>query len=267
MVVTGTWSDDKFTEMCDNSQHRKRHRSYCFTINNPSFKELVSMLNNIDAKYWCFGFETGSKTGTDHIQGYVQYNNPKDFSVAKSQISNRAHLEPARGTPIQNRTYCSKEGDFYEFGDIATPGPKTKTWDEIELAMKDPKANIGTYAHYHKSYQMVIQDEIKNRKTDTKFYSITPVADVINEVHDYFGQIDDLVIIFSMEDLAKYPPDPKYVLLLEDTGIAPNVRELNMYPRGMPITYKYGYEHRHIKPDVFIIETHNKGLFPLYKNI
>lgn len=274
MVLPGEWDEERWqreTSSFGEYKHRRnrqRHRSYCFTLNNPTFTELSYLLETIEAKYFCFGFEVGKK-GTQHLQGYVQYHNPTEFTSAKHQISSRAHLEPAKGTPVQNRSYCSKDGDFYEFGDKPNDGgaPKKKTWEELQEVMANPKENISTYNHYEKVYKKIQQQDIQQRKTKTEYYSIKTIEDVISEVHQYFDTIPDLVVITKMEDLAKYPADPQNILLLEDTGAGPDVKELNLYPRGMPICYKYGYEQIHVKPHRFIIETQNRQLFPLYRNI
>lgn len=265
MVVPGTWSEEKFQSMV--SRNRSRHRSYCFTLNNHTFEEMSYMLDNISAKYWCFGFEVGEQ-GTPHMQGYIQFHNPKEFSVVKALIP-RAHIEPARGTPASNIDYCSKDGEFYEFGDRPTEGgsPPKKTWEELQKVMLNPKDNITTYNHYRKVYDSIVQHDIQHRETETKFYVIRSEYDAITEVQEYFDDIPDLVVIEKLEDLADYPLDPKNILLLEDTCGSLSIRTINLFPRGKPITYRYGYEVRHVKPDRFIIESKNHRLFPLYKNI
>ena len=57
-----------------------------------------------------------SSTGTPHLQGYVSFQN----TVARpAQIFARfgqGHFTPAYGTADQNAEYCSKEGQFTEFG-------------------------------------------------------------------------------------------------------------------------------------------------------
>lgn len=41
---------------------------------------------------------------------------PRKFSTIKNIIGNKAHIEYAHGTDLDNQKYCSKEGHFYEFG-------------------------------------------------------------------------------------------------------------------------------------------------------
>jgi len=87
------------------------------------------------AVYGIFGREKG-ENGTPHIQGYIQLNTAMTFSAVKSAFP-RVHLEKAKGTAVQNRTYCSKEKDFEEFGicPISSGDATKQTWKKIlELA-------------------------------------------------------------------------------------------------------------------------------------
>lgn len=92
--------------------------SYCFTINNwtdADVKELKVLEDNPRTRYLIVGREVGEE-GTPHIQGYVYFHNQTVFSTVKKWLS-RAHIEVARGSVEANVEYCSKDGDFYEFGD------------------------------------------------------------------------------------------------------------------------------------------------------
>lgn len=95
-----------------------RARSYCFTINNwtdDDAYELQALCDHPRLKYFIAGKEQG-KEGTPHIQGYCQFRAPVAFQTIKKLIT-RAHIEIAEGTPEQNITYCSKEGDYIEHGE------------------------------------------------------------------------------------------------------------------------------------------------------
>lgn len=93
-----------------------RSRQYCFTINNDTFEDLDSLLD-LSFTYLIFGFEEGQDTGTSHIQGFVQFPYQYSFTKLKNQLQ-RAHIESCRGSAKQNRNYCMKDGEFYEFGDL-----------------------------------------------------------------------------------------------------------------------------------------------------
>ena len=45
--------------------------------------------------------------GTPHLQGYITFRNRRKMSTVKNLIGQRAHLEVVRGSPIQNKDYCS----------------------------------------------------------------------------------------------------------------------------------------------------------------
>lgn len=100
-----------------------RHRSWCFTLNNPGVVDCNFMEKMAeDSKYLIVGNEhawTNGKPkpdGTHQFQGYVIWKNPKTFSATK-KFCERAHWEVAKGDAAANIKYCSKEQDFIEFGD------------------------------------------------------------------------------------------------------------------------------------------------------
>lgn len=69
------------------------------------------------------GKEQGEQ-GTKHLQGYLYYDNARSFASVKKLIP-KAHIEAAKGSPAQNKEYCTKEGDFFELGDMPTQGKRT----------------------------------------------------------------------------------------------------------------------------------------------
>lgn len=73
--------------------------------------------------YLIIGKETG-EDGTPHLQGYVRLRTKVRLSTMKQYLP-RAHLEPAKGNDWQNKVYCSKDGDFQEWG-IIPKAPKEK---------------------------------------------------------------------------------------------------------------------------------------------
>lgn len=90
-----------------------KSRAFCFTVNNytdacqTTFKEL-------ECTYMVYGREIG-ESGTPHLQGYVYFPNPRSISGVKN-IHKKAHWEIAKGNHEQNRTYCTKQGDYVETG-------------------------------------------------------------------------------------------------------------------------------------------------------
>jgi len=135
---------------------RLRARGWCFTINNDEFDDLVEILD-LECKYLVFGFEKG-KNGTPHIQGYVIFNNPRDLGGVKKLLT-RAHLEIARGNYEQNYDYCTKDGDFYEFGDPPEPGKRTDLINIKKMIDKKDSMNViadlyfTDYIRYYKGFE------------------------------------------------------------------------------------------------------------------
>ena len=55
----------------------KRLRRYCFTINNPTDKNMLRMMELYvtckEMTYLCFSIEHAETTMTEHIQGYCEF--------------------------------------------------------------------------------------------------------------------------------------------------------------------------------------------------
>lgn len=96
-------------------------KRWCFTLNNYEDRDqdrLRGLVGSGEVRYLIFGRETGSNQ-TPHLQGYIELQARRRLGGLKELLgNNRFHLEPAVGNPTQNREYCSKDGDFEEFGDF-----------------------------------------------------------------------------------------------------------------------------------------------------
>lgn len=91
--------------------------------------------------YFCMQTEICPKTGKIHHQAYGETIGRRRFeTIAKhfAKLPKPPHLESARGTPQENRTYCSKLetgcGDFEEFGTIRPETAQGKRCDLDEFA-------------------------------------------------------------------------------------------------------------------------------------
>ena len=110
----------------------KQSRGWCWTLNNYSEEEYENMkntntVNTLKILKYVIGREIG-KNGTAHLQGYYYFKSPKKFKQIK-EINNRAHWEAAKGNPEQNYKYCSKEGDYIEYGYTTE---KKKRWSVFD---------------------------------------------------------------------------------------------------------------------------------------
>ena len=88
-------------------------RRWTFTINN--YKGVPASLPS-NMRYLCFGKEVGKENGTPHLQGFVEFKNPVYCPSKYFDEYGKGHFEKTRGSVKDNTEYCSKEGDFTEFG-------------------------------------------------------------------------------------------------------------------------------------------------------
>lgn len=242
-----------------------RGYSWCFTINNDTNDDLETLIDRSHIfQYMIFGFEEGEQ-GTRHIQGYIMYYTLKSLSQVR-QFFPRAALFKAKGTAKQNYEYCSKEGCFFEFGELPQQGKVTM--EKLDAAFENPGQNPGLVMQYKNAYEYIKQHRIKEMRVDTQYYCIYPQIDAITEIREYFNWADDydpdMVVCPKFSDLAQYD-NPRVVVLYEDNWEM--ARYYSLWPRGVPITVKYGYQWKTYKPEILIIITEDKRKYPLYKNI
>lgn len=83
-------------------------------VSKHEFKQMHGVLHKHGVQYIIYGKETG-KNGTDHYQMFVVFRRTVSFTKVK-KIFPRAHIEHARGTFNEARTYCTKQDKYYEYG-------------------------------------------------------------------------------------------------------------------------------------------------------
>jgi len=122
-------------------------KHWCFTINNYEEDEidrLSKLIETPSVRYLVFQQEEG-ESGTPHIQGYICLAGKQRLSGVKKLVGDRAHCEVARGSPQQNRSYCTKTEtrksgtDSYEFG-ICSVNERAKKG--IHAFMDDVKSGL-----------------------------------------------------------------------------------------------------------------------------
>lgn len=103
----------------------KPARAFCFTLNNPTTNELdFSTLAFV--RYASWQREACPTTGTEHLQGYMEFSRPVRMSAFKQSILDGAHFEHRLGTRDQARDYTRKpdtriDGPF-EYGEWTSGG-------------------------------------------------------------------------------------------------------------------------------------------------
>ena len=117
-----------------------KFRAWCFTLNNYTQQDEQSIQTIVTrfARYIVYGRELAPETGTPHLQGYVYFYNQRQRKSV-SRLLPRARVEVANGTAKQNRTYCTKDGDYFESGEIPI--------EPSEARMRGGQANAARYTN------------------------------------------------------------------------------------------------------------------------
>ncbi len=118
-------------------------KNYCWTYNRPTdtsdddWEELIERIQLVaeaeDVVYHVFQYERGSGTERDHLQGYTVLNRRCTMIGVKRDYFHGLNvwLTTARGTPQQNKVYCTKESTRisgpWEFGVV--PGGQGRRSD------------------------------------------------------------------------------------------------------------------------------------------
>ena len=117
-------------------------KHWCFTTNNYEEKhvlQLRALAQQDEVQYLIFGRERGDQ-GTPHLQGYASFGKRKTLNQVRKLIPD-SHLSVAKGTAAQNKTYCSKEGSFEEYGDPPSSQGKRSDLEEFKQAVKEGTRN------------------------------------------------------------------------------------------------------------------------------
>lgn len=104
------------------------------------------------------------------------------MGTAKERISNRSHLEPAKGSPEQNRTYCSKPETRlrgpYEFGTIRMGQGTRRDLLEFNQGIREGMTNkqlIETYTQQFYKYYKVI-DHVRMVYTEKRSWPMENIV-------------------------------------------------------------------------------------------
>ncbi len=101
-------------------------KNWCFTWSNyPSdWKEVIVPKFREKSIGYIIGEEVCPTTGTQHLQGYVQFRS-KIRPFPGLALPQQIHWEPAKGNLQQNIVYCKKEKKFIDHGTCVEEQPYT----------------------------------------------------------------------------------------------------------------------------------------------
>lgn len=99
-----------------------------FTINNYTENDITLCRRAIEDSritYLIFGYEVGEQ-GTPHLQGYIQFEKRTRFAEIQATYFPRTSIIAARAHSSNNKDYCSKDGNYEEFGEYREMGKRPK---------------------------------------------------------------------------------------------------------------------------------------------
>lgn len=148
-----------------------RQRRWVFTVNNPTDEhkgKLEEATLVPQFRYLIYQIEKAPITGTEHIQGYIEFNVAMYFRKVVQLLPTGAHVEGARGSCEQNVLYCSKPdtrvaGPF-EYGEKSVSGQGKRsdlhgfveTLDQsssLSEAILSSTANKSVFVKYHRGIE------------------------------------------------------------------------------------------------------------------
>lgn len=112
-------------------------KRWCFTLNNytdDEYEQAINRLRDANPVFSVVGKERG-ESNTPHLQGFVHFKNRLRFNQVKLVVGPRAHVEGARGTDLENLTYCSKDDpEAVRFGKPSLPGEDDRKANDFHTA-------------------------------------------------------------------------------------------------------------------------------------
>lgn len=178
--------------------HRNRSKKWCFTLNNYTQTQIDALKSKFaggDITYLIFGKETAPTTGTPHLQGYMELEK-RDRLSAVTKMFPKYHLIAARGTAEESKTYCSKEGNYEEYG--------TKLFTNLtyqELQTSKHYRNLSQSSTTEKTYTHATKKISNSRyKGSMDFETTLPVSLQNLEIHRQYSALLDL------QELARHAP-------------------------------------------------------------
>ena len=143
-------------------------KHWCFTLHadTEQTKEWASLEPGSEAPlqlydpgvmdYMLYQVEACSTTGKIHLQGYFILKKQSRMNKAKTYIGATAHIEKSRGTPEQNKAYCSKS-------DTRISGPWE--WGQCDTHHKGHRTDLDTVSEKIKSGSSLV--DIARDETST----------------------------------------------------------------------------------------------------
>lgn len=118
-------------------QSNRRMRSVCFTAFHNEASKMMAILESsepheLPVRYLCYGNEICPETKRPHEQSFMMLTKRLSFRQVKKLLGEKCRFVPIDGTPAHNIKYCSKDGDFHEWGDPPKQGCRTDLKETVD---------------------------------------------------------------------------------------------------------------------------------------
>lgn len=158
----------------------QRGRSWALTF----FAKPEFVLDTSEIAYFVSGEEICPETKRQHWQSYIRFLRPKSMKQVKSLVDDqKVHCEIAKGSPVQNRDYCLKEGKcFREEGTMPSQGKRNDL-----IAFREHYRNSGSERQAIESDDMLPMIARYPRLANTLSLLYSVQRSRPTELHIYWG--------------------------------------------------------------------------------
>lgn len=134
---------------------------WCGTLNNwtEEEEEAARAVCTEHAAYGIIGREVGDG-GVRHLQCYFEFINRKRLLQLKRLLGERWHLERRNGSGLEASTYCKKDEDYWEHGELtkSLQGKRTDLEEVREKLLADKEVVVAdeffsTWVKYQRSFK------------------------------------------------------------------------------------------------------------------
>ena len=195
---------------------KKSSREYQITINNPvdkgyTHEQIKTILDEFSLVYACFCDEIGLENGTPHTHIFLIAKNGVMFDTVQKRFYG-AHIEPARGTNLDNYNYIRKIGERYE--------------NKKETNLADTFEEIGTLPKDRKEGSTLseeIYEMIENGCTPYEIIKEHPSA------YTQIPNIERVISLFNAEKLKNTYRKLEVIYIWGQTGVGKTRYVLDKY--------------------------------------
>jgi len=136
---------------------RVQSKRFCFTWNNYTEETHASLKTFATEQcgYLIYGKEKAPETGTLHLQGYFELKTKKALSTLKKLLGDSPHFEVAKGSAADNKEYCGKDGDLFEWGTPMKQGKRSDIETVREIVAAAPPQTMLQVINSGVGYQAI----------------------------------------------------------------------------------------------------------------